>query len=248
MITKTLFLVSTVLLSVVNVKAQYKKITMKERVSNARQNAGITLGGTMHFMGDGKGSPNSFYIGLTTIGEEKRWFNWLSLTVVLPVKFSYVTIARDNRNSSIRDVVTLTGKTKPVLLGDINWGCFLHNINNTDAVFKPYLSFGFNGHIGGGINENTINRNDFPRNYSSFEKDISFAAAGIGLKVGGGALVQINEGFTLKLDAGYNLIGNLTYKEPGSYDGIANTNYYHAYTSNPYTSVGVLIQFKRREK
>jgi hypothetical protein len=248
MITKKLFLVSIAFLCLQNSNAQYRKLTMKERVENVRGTSALLLGGTTHFMGDGKGTPASFSVGLANIGVEDRWFNWLSLTVVLPVKFSYVTIARDNRNSSIRDVVTLTGKTKPVLLGDINWGCFLHNINNTDAVFKPYLSFGFNGHIGGGINENTINRNDFPRNYSSFEKDISFAAAGIGLKVGGGALVQINEGFTLKLDAGYNLIGNLTYKEPGSYDGIANTNYYHAYTSNPYTSVGVLIQFKRREK
>jgi hypothetical protein len=244
MITRVLLLLVAGFFFAASVHAQYKKITMRERISNARDNAGITLGGTMHFMGDGKGSPNSFYIGLANIGEEKRWFNWVSLSVVLPAKFSYATTAAIDNNNWI-DAVTITGKTKPVLLADLNFGCFLHNVENTGAKIKPYLSFGFNGHADGGINENTINRFDFPITYYSFQKEPSTASIGLGMKGGGGILFQFAPSFALKLDGGYNLMGNLSYESPGP--GLEDKNYF-AYTSNPYASAGLVIQFGNRDK
>jgi hypothetical protein len=244
MITRIFLLVVTALLSVTGINAQYKKITMRERVSNARANAGITLGGTMHFMGDGKGSPTGFYIGLTNIGEEKRWFNWVSLSLVLPAKFSYATMAAKNNDIWV-DAVTITGKTKPVLLADLNFGCFLHNVENANTKIKPYLSFGFNGHVNGGIDENSINRYDFPVNYYSFQKEVSTASTGIGVKGGGGILFQFTPSFALKLDGGYNLMGNLSYESPGP--GLEEKNYF-AYTSNPYASAGFVFQFGGGDK
>jgi hypothetical protein len=237
-------LIVTVLFSFSITNAQYNKITFKERVDLARQNAGLTLGGTMHFMGNGKGTPNSFFIGLTNINEEKRWFSWISLAVVLPVKFSYTTMGAVS-NDNWTDAVTITGKTSPVIMGDLNFGCFLHNIENTESKIKPFLSFGFNGLITDGVNENTINRDKFPVNYYSFQKEPSTGSVGIGVKGGGGILFQFSPSFALKLDGGYNLVGNLSSNAPGP--GLEEKNFF-AYTSNPYASAGLVIHIGNRDK
>jgi hypothetical protein len=250
MITKTLFLATTVLLSIINVQAQYKKITMKERIGNVKSHSGLLVGGNVHFMGNGKGNPASFSIGFISIAEEKRWFFGMALTGVLPVKFSYATKGYYYNGASfglIENQVTMTGKTNPVFLGELNWGCFLHNVSNANAKVKPFLTFGFNGHIGGGINKNSTNRDKLGRPYATFLKDISFAAAGIGVKAGGGVLLPFNNAIALKLDGGYNVIGNLSFHSPDTY-GSPPRSYYHAYTSNPYGSAGVVLQFGRSKK
>ncbi len=240
--TKKILIVFVAVFSFLGGNAQYKKVTMKEKAAYAWQHSGITLGGTMHFMGNGKGTPNSFYLGLATIGEEKRWFNWASLAVMLPAKFSYGTLAAQD-NSNWTDAVTITGKTKPVILGELNWGCFLHNVENTEAKIKPYLSFGLNGHADGGIDENTINRYNFPVTYYSFQKEPSSASIGVGVKGGAGILIQFIPAIALKLDGGYNFIGNLSYESPGP--GLEESNYF-AYTSNPYASAGFVFLFGRK--
>jgi hypothetical protein len=197
------------------------------------------LGGSLHFMGDDKGAPYGITFSIGREQEEKRWFNWTMFTVVPPINFSYQTMAAVDNDNFI-DPVTVTGKTKLALMADVNWGVFLHNVSNTDARLKPYLSFGINAQVMGGINEESSNRESFAYNYYSLQKEPVYKTIGMGIKGGAGAILMFNEKLGIKADVGYNLFGNLPYQETGYGHGL-NTESFYSYVSNPYVNIGLQI-------
>ncbi len=228
---KKLILVSLVICCVFIAQAQYQK------AGGYFGKTGRTygVGASMHFMGDGKGSPIGASFSLGREREEKRWFSWTNFTFIPPIKFSYQTLAAET-NDNYTDPVTITGKTKMGLNYDVNWGIFLHNVRNTEAKLKPYLSFGFNAQVLGSVNENSTNRYNFNISYYSFKREPSFATIGVGAKIGGGVIYQFTNKVGLKADMGYNYFGNISYEEPGP--GLNPENFY-SYVSNPYVVLGV---------
>lgn len=203
------------------------------------------LGGSLHFMGDEKGAPYGITFSIGRENDEKRWFNWTMFTVVPPVNFSYQTMAAVDNDNFI-DPVTVTGKTKLALMADVNWGVFLHDVSNINARLKPYISFGVNAQLMGGINEASTNRESFVYSYYSLEKEPAFKSFGMGVKAGAGAIFKFNEKLGIKADAGYNLFGNLAYDETGYGHGL-NTSSFYSYVSNPYVNIGLQIAVLGKE-
>ena len=242
-------LVMAVVVVSTTANAQYKKLSVKEQIKNVRTYGGLTLGSTMHFMGDGKGSPQSYYIELTTINPEARWFTSLRGGVMLPTNFAFGTIgkARFTGSTSISprtSAFTVSGKTTPIVIGELNFGCFLGSLENSEAFFKPFLTFGFNGQADGGINKNTTNRSENPMVLYDLDKEPSYASIGLGVKGGAGFILRLSNTFSLKVEGGYNLFGNLSYDEDGSGTHISN---YHAFTSGPFASAGLNFRLGKGE-
>jgi hypothetical protein len=236
---KKVILVSLVSCLSFAVHAQYKK------AGGYFGKSGRTYGfGTsMHFLGDGKGSPVGAYVSIGREREEKRWFSWTNFTFIPPIKFSYHTLAAVT-NDNYTDPVTITGKTNLGITYDVNWGVFLHNVNNTESKFKPYVTFGFNAQVLGSVNENSTNRYDFAVSYYSFQREPSFSTIGVGAKIGVGFIYMFNEKVGLKADGGYNHFYNISYNEPGP--GLNPDNFF-SYVSGPYAGLGLQFRLMGKE-
>ncbi len=236
---KRLILVSLVSCFSFSVHAQYKK------AGGYFGKSGRTYGfGTsMHFLGDGKGSPIAAYISIGRDRDEKRWFSWTNFTFIPPIKFSYETLASVT-NDNYTDPVTITGKTNWGIMYDVNWGIYLHNVRNTEARFKPFATFGINAQLLGSVNEGSTNRYDFPVTYYSFQREPSFSTIGVGLKIGAGFTYMFNEKVGVKAEGGYNTFYNISYDEPGP--GLNPDNFY-SYVSSPYAGIGLQFRILGKE-
>lgn len=203
-------------------QAQYKKASFLNKSGRT-----YDLGGIGHFLSGGAGTfPGIYY----SYGRDqgKRTFQWFDLEVILPTKFSYNTVDKNNP----RTAVTVTSKSALLFLYRYNFAYYLNNPENSESKFKPFVTAGVN------IKLKTFNPTDYELKPANTEpaKIADFTGFSMGVNAGIGGIYALTEKFGIKVMAGYNLQYQ---KNPDGYSAIEGYTIYKVYANHPYVGLGI---------
>ena len=224
---RKIYLCMVILFVCSGVQAQYRKASFINKSGRT-----YDLGGMGHFLGGGAGAFPGIYYSYG-LDQGKKTFYWFDLEVILPTKFSYNTVQRNNTSIP----VTVNYKSKVAFTYRFNYAYYLTNPENTESKFKPFVTAGANFILTSmePMVYETKPENSDPARQSNFD-GTSF---GIGAGIGG--IYAITENFGIKVTAGYNL----QYKNKTSqYVPADGATVYHVYGSHPYVGLGIRFVIK----
>lgn len=220
---KKIYFCTAILLACSGVQAQYKKATFLNKSGRT-----YDLGLAAHFLSGGVGTfPGIYY----SYGRDqgKRTFYWFDIEALLPTKFSYNTIDKNNPQTA----VTITTKSKLSLAYRFNYAYYLADPENAASKFKPFVTAGINILITNSLDQAAYTskpENTDPVKYADFSGFSYGANAGIG------GIYALSEKFGLKVMAGYSLQFQ---KHNSEYTIDEGHTAFNVYSSHPYASVGV---------
>jgi hypothetical protein len=227
-ITKIMLAVTMIMASYTTI-AQYKKASVLEKDGRTYE-----LGLAGHFMNKGRSATQGIYLG---IGKEtnKKLFFWYDLELLLPAKFK--TTGIEYLSQAVQPI---TGKTKLGFILRYNWGYFLTDNNKEDGKIFPFLTFGLNYKLGGGLTLDAANANVGYENFAAPE-----FSGSAGLNLGGGSIFNLSKNFSIKLTGGYNYQLPKSIFESSSGGG---TNIEYAdFISHPYATVSVRFKIVKED-
>lgn len=194
------------------VSAQYKKASFFEKTGRT-----YGLGTRLFALGDGKGSPLGYTLTFGTDQDGKQWFYNCDITYLPSYTFSFNTT---NYNDA---PVTVSGSTKANLIFGYFAGYHLLKNENSEKLFKPYVTAGIQASTLGGPKE-TVN-DSWDNKKVVAERNLSGGIGG-----GLGALLNFTPSLALKLEGGYMYQFNFSNK---------GQNTYQLLTKHPYASAGL---------
>ncbi|MDE3250218.1 MAG: hypothetical protein KGO82_16275 [Bacteroidota bacterium] len=174
--------------------AQYKKTGSLGRSRSRTVGFGAT---GMHF------SNNATGVGIYYEGsrehDDRAFFTYGTVSVLLPFKFSYTTPGINYQNNDVKDV-KVSSKSSVNVQYSYNFGFFLVNNQQGDNKIRPYLSIGLTVLAGTGTGDNPTTVSDINYSIDHYPEDVGIYVGG---RASAGAVCQLAGRTALKVDAGY---------------------------------------------
>jgi len=224
---RKIYLCMVILFVCSGVQAQYRKASFINKSGRT-----YDVGGMGHFLSGGAGLfPGIYY----SYGRDqgKKTFHWFDLEVILPSKFSYNTVDRNNPSVP----VTVNYKSNAVYIYRYNYAYYLINPENSELKFKPFVTAAVSFLL---TSVQPMVFETKPTN-SDPAKRANFDGSTFGANAGIGGIYALNDNFGIKLTAGYNF---QLKNEASSYTPAAGTTINHIYGSHPYVGLGLRFLIK----